>query len=123
MNFELAEEHKLVQEMMRDFANNEIIPVGKTLEEQHEFPKDLVSKLAGLGILGMTIPVEFGGIQTDELSFILALEEFGFLEFIDVRQQAGIINVQKTRDEETVFVASERLSTIIESLISVSFLS
>jgi len=77
MDFELAEEHKHVQEMMRDFANNEIIPVGKTLEEQHEFPKDLVSKLAGLGILGMTIPVEFGGIQTDELSFIIALEEIG----------------------------------------------
>ena len=77
MNFELAEEHKLVQEMMRDFSNNEILPVGKTLEKQHEFPKDLLSKIADLGILGMTIPTEFGGIQTDELSFILALEEIG----------------------------------------------
>ncbi|MHA1882603.1 MAG: V-type ATP synthase subunit I [Candidatus Thorarchaeota archaeon] len=51
-----------------------------------------------------------------ERKFILALEEFGLLEFIDVRQQAGIINVEKTRDEETVFVANERLSTILESL-------
>lgn len=51
-----------------------------------------------------------------ERKFILALEEFGFLEFIDVRQQAGIIDVKKTRDEETVFVASERILTIIESL-------
>jgi len=77
MDFELSEEHKLVQEMVRDFANNEILPVGKTLEKQHEFPKDLLSKIADLGILGMTIPVEFGGTQTDELSFILALEEIG----------------------------------------------
>ncbi|MCJ7580346.1 MAG: acyl-CoA dehydrogenase family protein [Candidatus Aminicenantes bacterium] len=77
MDFELAEEHKLVQTMMRDFANNEILPVGKILEEQHEFPKDLISKIADLGILGMTVPAEFGGIQTDELSFILALEEIG----------------------------------------------
>ena len=77
MDFELAEEHKLVQEMMKDFANNEILPTGKTLEEQHEFPKDLISKMADLGILGMTVPAEFGGIQTDELSFILALEEIG----------------------------------------------
>ena len=69
MDFELSEEHKLVQEMVRDFANNEILPVGKTLEKQHEFPKDLISKIADLGILGMTIPAEFGGTQTDELSF------------------------------------------------------
>ncbi|MFC2160393.1 acyl-CoA dehydrogenase family protein [Acidobacteriota bacterium] len=77
MDFELTEEQKLVQEMMRDFANKEIFPKGKTLEEQHEFPKDLLKKIADLGILGITVPAEFGGIQTDELSFILALEEIG----------------------------------------------
>ena len=77
MDFELAEEQKLVQEMMRDFANNEILPKGKALEDQHEFPKEILGKLADLGILGMTVPAEFGGIQTDELSYIIALEEIG----------------------------------------------
>ncbi len=77
MDFKLTEEQKLVQEMMRDFANNEIIPIGKELEDQHAFPKELLKKIADLGILGMTVPTEFGGTQTDELSYILALEEIG----------------------------------------------
>lgn len=77
MDFELTEEQRLVQEMMKDFANNEILPRGKAFEDQHEFPKEILKKLADLGILGMTVPAEFGGIQTDELSFILTLEEIG----------------------------------------------
>jgi len=77
MDFELTEEQKLVQKMMRDFSNNEIIPKGKALEDQHEFPKELLKKIADLGILGMTVPAEFGGTQTDELSFVLSLEEIG----------------------------------------------
>lgn len=77
MDFELTEDQKLVQEMVRDFANNEILPVGKILEERHEFPKDLVRKIADQGILGMTVPTEFGGTQTDELSYILTLEQIG----------------------------------------------
>lgn len=77
MDFELTEEQSLVQEMMRDFANNEIFPEGKALEDQHKFPKELLKKIADLGILGMTVPAEFGGTQTDEISFILTLEEIG----------------------------------------------
>ena len=77
MNFELTEEQKLVQEMVRDFADNEILPKGKALEDQHEFPKEILKKIADLGILGMTVPAEFGGTQTDELSYILALEQIG----------------------------------------------
>lgn len=77
MDFELTEEQRLIQKMMRDFANNEIIPAGRALEDRHEFPKELLKKIADLGILGMTLPKEFGGTHTDEFSFILALEEIG----------------------------------------------
>ena len=47
MDFELTEEQSLVQEMMRNFANNEIFPEGKTLEDQHKFPRELLNKIAG----------------------------------------------------------------------------
>ncbi len=77
MDFELTEEQKLVLDMMKDFANKEILPKGKELEDLHKFPKELLKKIADMGILGMTVPSEFGGIQTDELSYILALEEIG----------------------------------------------
>ncbi|MHA1481182.1 MAG: V-type ATP synthase subunit I [Candidatus Thorarchaeota archaeon] len=51
-----------------------------------------------------------------ERDFIRALENFGLFEFIDVRHQSGIVDVKRTRDEETVFVASERIEVILESL-------
>jgi len=75
MNFELTEEQELLQEMLRDFAQKEILPQAKSLEESHAYPNELLKKLSDLGILGMTIPPEYEGIKTDSLSLILALEE------------------------------------------------
>ena len=75
MNFELTEDQILLRDMIRDFVQNEIIPVARTYEEKHEFPHELLKKLSQLGILGMSIPAEYGGIRTDSLSFILAIEE------------------------------------------------
>ncbi len=75
MDFELTEDQKLLREMVRDFAQKEMAPQVKMLEEKKEFPKKILTKLGELGILGMTVPSEYGGSQTDYLSFILALEE------------------------------------------------
>jgi hypothetical protein len=61
--------------MVRDFAQKEIEPNVKILEDTHEFPREFLDKLGKLGILGMTIPSEYGGTKTDYLSLILALEE------------------------------------------------
>ena len=51
-----------------------------------------------------------------ERKVILGLEEFGFFEFIDVRRQAGLVEVKRTREEETVFTALERLDKIVTTL-------
>ncbi|MFQ6109118.1 MAG: acyl-CoA dehydrogenase family protein [Candidatus Aminicenantales bacterium] len=75
MHFELSQDQKLLQEMIRDFVQKEIRPRTKSLEEGHLFPREIIDKLAQLGILGMTIPSEYGGIKTDALSLILTLEE------------------------------------------------
>jgi alkylation response protein AidB-like acyl-CoA dehydrogenase len=77
MDFELTEDQKLLKEMVRDFAQNEIRPMIKDLEDRHAFPSEILSKLADLGILGMTVPAQYGGIKTDMLSLVLALEELG----------------------------------------------
>ncbi len=77
MDFELTEDQKLLKEMVRDFAQNEIRPMIKALEDKHSFPSEILSKLADLGILGMTVPAQYGGIKTDMLSLVLALEELG----------------------------------------------
>jgi hypothetical protein len=75
MNFELSEEQALLRELVRDFAQKEIAPKIGHYEDNRLFPKEIIDKLAGLGLMGMTVPPEYGGIKTDYLSFILALEE------------------------------------------------
>ncbi len=75
MNFDLNEDQKLLKEMIRNFSQNEIAPVAKALEENHEFPHQLISKLAELGVLGMSVPSEYGGCKTDYVSLMIVLEE------------------------------------------------
>jgi alkylation response protein AidB-like acyl-CoA dehydrogenase len=75
MDFELTDDQKLLQKMVRDFSQKEIAPRVKALEERKEFPKEIMMKLGELGIMGMTVPSEYGGSLTDYLSFVLALEE------------------------------------------------
>jgi len=75
MNFELSEEQQMLRDMIREFAEKEVSPQAKSLEKNHEFPTQILTKLAELGILGMAIPSEFGGIKTDNLSIVLTIEE------------------------------------------------
>ncbi|MGB2844093.1 MAG: acyl-CoA dehydrogenase family protein, partial [Candidatus Aminicenantaceae bacterium] len=75
MNFELTEEQSLLKEMVRDFAQKEIAPIAKSMEESKKFPRELFKKLGELGILGTTVPSEYGGTKTDTISFMVALEE------------------------------------------------
>lgn len=75
MNFELNEDQVLLREMVRDFAEKEIAPKIGALEEKHLFPEEIIRKVAALGLLGITVPAEYGGTKTDCLSLILALEE------------------------------------------------
>jgi alkylation response protein AidB-like acyl-CoA dehydrogenase len=75
MDFELTEDQKLLREMVRDFSQKEIAPQVKALEDNKKFPKEILVKLGELGILGITVPPEYGGSKTDYISFILALEE------------------------------------------------
>lgn len=75
MNFTLTEEQKLVKEMVREFAEKEIAPYVNNWEKEHIFPRQIFRQLGELGILGMTTETAYGGIKSDYLSFILALEE------------------------------------------------
>jgi alkylation response protein AidB-like acyl-CoA dehydrogenase len=75
VNFDLTEDQKLIREMIQDFAQNEIMPHARELEKSHQFPAELLKKLGNLGILGMSIPSDFGGIKTDTLSLMITLEE------------------------------------------------
>jgi alkylation response protein AidB-like acyl-CoA dehydrogenase len=75
MNFSLTEEQKMIQEMCRRFAENEVKPVAARLDETREHPADLCQKMGELGLMGIAIPEEYGGAGMDYVSYILAMIE------------------------------------------------
>lgn len=87
MNFELTEEQNFIRESVRDFAEREIRPVAKELDEKQEFSLDLTKKMGEIGLFGMIIPEEYGGQGLDYLSFIIAVEE---LARVDSSQAATV---------------------------------
>ena len=75
MDFELNEEHRMIQATVRDFAENEILPRVPDHELTGEFPLDLFQKMAALGLLGLPFPEEYGGAAADTVSYAVTIEE------------------------------------------------
>ena len=80
MNFELTEEQNLIRETVRDFAEREIKPVAKELDEKAEFSHDLTNKMGELGLFGMYLPEKYGGQGLDYLSYVIAVEEIARID-------------------------------------------
>ncbi len=76
MDFSLTEEHLLAQKMVRDFAQKEIYPTLKEFDRRQEMNPKVLPRMAELGILGINIPVRYGGQGYDYLTLALACEEF-----------------------------------------------
>ena len=68
LNFDLADEHVLLRDTVRQFALDKVAPVAEELDREKRFPYDLVAEMAELGLMGMTIPEEYGGGGTDTLA-------------------------------------------------------
>jgi alkylation response protein AidB-like acyl-CoA dehydrogenase len=75
MNLELTEEHKMIQETARDFAQNEIAPVAAELDERGDFPYETIKKMGQLGFMGIEVPERYGGAGMDTIAYVLAMEE------------------------------------------------
>ena len=75
LNFDLSPEHELLRDTVRQFAVERVAPVAEELDREKRFPYELVAELAELGLMGMTIPEDYGGGGTDTLSYALAVEE------------------------------------------------
>ncbi len=71
----LSEEQRMVQDMARAFARDEIAPKAETWEKAGEIPTEFLSKMGALGLMGMTVPEEWDGAETDYTSYALALIE------------------------------------------------
>jgi alkylation response protein AidB-like acyl-CoA dehydrogenase len=75
VNFDLSPEHELLRDTVRRFAVERVAPLAEELDREQRFPYELVAELAELGLMGMTIPEEYGGAGTDTLSYAIAIEE------------------------------------------------
>jgi alkylation response protein AidB-like acyl-CoA dehydrogenase len=75
MNFELTEEHKMIREAARDFAQNELLPEVIDRDEAQSFPVEQIKKLGELGLMGMMVDPKYGGAGMDTVSYVLAIEE------------------------------------------------
>jgi short/branched chain acyl-CoA dehydrogenase len=75
MDFDLSDEHRLIQRTVRDFATQEVAPVAEQLDREKRFPYELVRQLGALNLMGIPFPQEVGGGGGDTLAYALAVEE------------------------------------------------
>ncbi|MFD2761040.1 acyl-CoA dehydrogenase [Lentibacillus juripiscarius] len=75
MNLQLTEEQEMMRRMVRDFAEKEVQPEVDRMEREERFPKELIKKMGGLGLMGIPIPEEYGGSGMDYTSYIIAINE------------------------------------------------
>ena len=80
MNFTLSNEHKLIQDSARDFAETELLPGVIERDEHKEFPKLQIEKMAEMGFLGMMVDSKYGGGGMDTISYVLAMEEISKID-------------------------------------------
>ncbi len=80
MNFELTEEHKMIRDAARDFAQTELLPGVIERDETQTFPTDQIKKLGELGFLGMMVNPKYGGAGMDTISYVLAMEEISKID-------------------------------------------
>lgn len=80
MDFSLSMEHEILRKTVRDFAEKEIKPVARELDEKEEFSYETMAKMAELGLFGMFVSEEYGGQGMDYLSYIIAVEELARID-------------------------------------------
>ncbi|GAB1404624.1 MAG: acyl-CoA dehydrogenase family protein [Lentimicrobiaceae bacterium] len=75
MDYNLTEEHKMIRETVRNFAEREIRPLARELDDKAEFSPELTRKMGELGLFGIYLPEKYGGHAMDYVSYIIAVEE------------------------------------------------
>jgi alkylation response protein AidB-like acyl-CoA dehydrogenase len=111
MEFQLTEEHKMVERMVYDFARKEVMPIIKDHDRNHTYPEELIPRMAELGFMGVCLPMKYGGAGMDYISVGIVCEG---LEYADssVRETIAVhlalhalpIFQWGTRDQKQAFL-------------------
>ncbi|MCE5219840.1 MAG: acyl-CoA dehydrogenase [Clostridium sp.] len=112
MNFQLTREQQLIQQMVREFAVNEVKPIAAEIDETERFPIENVEKMAKLGMMGIPFSKEFGGVGGDVLSYIIAVEELskvcgttGVILSAHTSLCASVINENGTKEQKARYLS------------------
>lgn len=91
----LDEPHRAVEAMVRRFAEERIRPIAGELDANERFPAELYRAMAGLGLLGLTVPAELGGAGLDHLGYAIVMEELA-RGYASVADQVGLVELVAT---------------------------
>ena len=80
MEFELSEEHRLVQRTVREWATARLLPLAAEMDRSSRYPPELIRELGDLGLMGVFIPEEYGGGGMDTISYCIIMEEIARAE-------------------------------------------
>jgi len=75
VDFNLDEDQREFRSLLRSFVDKEIIPVARDWEQEGRYPTEIVKGMADMGLFGITVPEEYGGLDLDPVSFALVFEE------------------------------------------------
>jgi len=75
MDFTFPKEYQLLRRMVREFAQNEVAPLAREIDEKKEIPRQLIDKAARLGLLGVPFPQKYGGMGAGETGYCIVMEE------------------------------------------------
>ncbi|PID81202.1 acyl-CoA dehydrogenase [bacterium DOLJORAL78_65_58] len=106
MNFDFNETQTMFRDMTRDFANQEIRPIARQMDEEGTIPDDLIRKMADNGFFGLTFPEQYGGLGADATTYALVVEELskvsaGVSVMLTVHNSVGSYPVAMYGSEET----------------------
>jgi alkylation response protein AidB-like acyl-CoA dehydrogenase len=80
MVFDLTDEQREIQQLVRDFATREVKPAAEDFDREHRFPIEIVKQLGELGLMGIPYPEEYGGGNAGNLAYAVAIEELGRID-------------------------------------------
>ena len=105
MDWTFNEEQKMLKEMVRKFVDKELKPVAEKIDEEEKIPRDLIAKIAELGLLGVAFPPEYGGAGMGEIGYCIVQEEIGrgcasTATFIGAHQSIGSSGIYMFGTEE-----------------------
>lgn len=75
MDFDISLEQKMIRDAAREFAEREVAPVARRLDQESLWPRELVGQLGKLGLMGVAVSEQWGGAGADSISYVLAVEE------------------------------------------------